>query len=302
MQPEALDDVSTALERLVGPDFAVETRPRPKPGGWPVTARAYLAPGDGQDAARLEVLRALEMLRIAGAGAVGAASEEFVDADAYRTRWRAFYSPLAVGRRLAIIPAWLEQPEAQAGRIPIFLDSAMAFGTGRHPTTRLALEALEASLEPGDVVADVGTGSGVLAIAAVKLGAARVYAFDRDSQAGPAASANVSRNGVSDRVRLTIPSTALTAPEPATLVVANIVASVHLNLMKAYAALLTSPGRLLLGGVMSDRVAEVVAAARRFGFRLSSTMAAEEWRLLSFTTEAPATAQPAEQAMQGRTP
>lgn len=293
LQPEAVDDVSMALERLVGPNLALETRPRPQAGEWPVVAHAYLAPGAGQAAARHEVLRALDMLRLAGAGTVGAASEELVSTDAYRTRWRSFYTPLAVGQRLVVVPSWLNQPDEHADRIPVFLDSGMAFGTGHHPTTRLALEALEASLEPGDVVIDVGTGSGVLAIAAVKLGASLVYAFDRDPDARPAAMRNVRRNGVSDRIAMTIPSNALTVPEPATLVVANIVASVHVKLMREYASLLAPSGRLLLGGVLDARVDHVVAVARPFGLRLTATAASDEWRLLEFMEETPSLA-PAE--------
>lgn len=285
MRPEALDDVSMALQRLVGRAFAVETRPRREGSDWPVTAHAYVAPGEGQETACLELLRALEMLRMAGDGLVGAASETFVDADAFRTSWREYFGPLAVGRRLLIVPAWLDQPRDPDDRIPIFLDSAMAFGTGRHPTTQLALAALERSLLPGDVVVDVGTGSGVLAIAAAKLGAARVYAFDRDPEAGPAAAANVQRNGVAGRIELTVPSSTLVAPEPAALVVANIVASVHVKLMPEYAGLLEPAGRLLLGGVLDARVDEVAAAARPFGFNLQAAAAAEEWRLLDFTNK-----------------
>lgn len=287
MRPEALDDVSMALQRLVGRAFAVETRPPWKESDWPVIAHAYVAPGEGQETARRELLRALDMLRLAGDGLVGAASETLVDADAFRTRWRECFEPLAVGRRLLIVPAWLDQPRDPNDRIPIFLDSAMAFGTGRHPTTQLALAALEDSLAPGGVVVDVGTGSGVLAIAAAKLGAARVYAFDRDPEAGPAAAANVQRNGVANRIELTIPSATLVAPEPAALVVANIVASVHVKLMPEYAGLLARGGRLLLGGVLDVRVDEVIAAARRFGFKLNAAAAADEWRLLDLTTEAP---------------
>ena len=303
LRAEAVDDVSLTLQRLVGSAFAVETRPRGAAGDWPVTAHAYVAPGAGQRAARLELLRALDMLRVAGAGAVGAASEEFVDPDAYRTRWRSFYAPLAVGRRLLIVPAWLDRPADQAERIPIFLDSGMAFGTGRHPTTRLALEALETSVASGDIVVDVGTGSGVLAIAAARLGAARVYAFDRDPDAGPAAAANLQRNGVSQQVTLSIPSTALVAAEPATLVVANIVASTHLKLMGQYAGLLAPCGRLLLGGILDDRVDEVIAAARVHSFSLDSAAAAGEWRLLTFTTETPPTPRrEAATAMRGNSP
>jgi ribosomal protein L11 methyltransferase len=222
------------------------------------------------------------MLRVAGAGSVGAATEALVDADEYRTRWRESYAPLAVGRRLSIVPAWLEQPPEQAGRIPVFLDAGMAFGTGRHPTTQLALEALESVVVPGDVVADVGTGSGVLAIAAVKLGAKRVYAFDRDPDAGPAAQANVRRNDIADRVSLTIPSTDIVMPEPATLVIANIVTAVHERLMTVYARLLAPSGRLLLGGILSERAAEVTARARECGFGPTFKSSADEWVTLGF--------------------
>lgn len=301
MRPEALDDVSMALQRLVGSTFAVETRPQATADEWPVTAHAYVGPGERQDATRRKLLQALDMLRVAGDGIVGPASETFLDADAYRTRWRDFYEPLAVGRRLVIVPAWLEQPPDQSDRIPIYLDSTMAFGTGRHPSTQLALAALEDSVTPGAVVADVGTGSGVLAVAAVKLGADRVYAFDRDPEAGPAASTNFRRNGVSDRIVLRVPSTTPAAPEPAALVVANIVASVHLRLMAAYSSLLAPAGRLLLGGVLDSGVDDVVAAAQPLGLRLTSAAAADDWRLLDFTREAaPAGYGETEDAMKGR--
>jgi len=301
MRAEALDDVSMALQRLVGSTFAVETRPQSAADEWPITAHAYVGPGEGQEATRRKLLRALEMLRIAGDGIVGPAWESFLDADAYRTRWRDFYEPLAVGRRLMIVPAWLEQPPNQADRIPIYLDSTMAFGTGRHPSTQLALAALEDRVTPGEVVVDVGTGSGVLAIAAVKLGATRVYAFDRDPEAGSAASTNFRRNGVSDRIVLRVPSATPAAPEPAALVVANIVASVHVTLMADYAGLLAPEGRLLLGGVLDARVGDVVAAAGPFGLRLNADAAADDWRLVEFTrAAAPTGLAGTEDAMKGR--
>lgn len=282
LQTEAVDDVAAALKRLVGRNLAVEERPRPGQDGWAVTARAYVAPGTEQAVVRSKVLRALDMLRVAGDGAVGTASESFLDADTYRTQWRAFYAPLAVGQRLVVVPAWLEQPEAHANRIPIFLDSGMAFGTGSHPTTRLALEALEATVKPDDAVVDVGTGSGVLAVAAAKLGAARVYAFDRDADAGPTARANVQRNGVAERIRLTVPSGDLRVPEPAGLVVANIVAAVHVRLMPVYAGLLATSGLLILSGILDQRVDDVVDAARRFDLVPKIRSAADEWRMLAF--------------------
>lgn len=282
LQPEAVDDVSIALNRLVGLHLAVETLPQPREDGWPVTAHAYVAPGSDQKDVRAQVLRALDMLRVAGAGTVGTATEAFVDADTYAMRWRAFYAPLAVGQRLVVVPAWRERPAEHADRIAILLDSGMAFGTGNHPTTQLALAALDELVVPGDVVVDVGTGSGVLAIAAAKLGARRVYAFDRDAEAGPAAEANVRRNGVAEQISLTIPSAEVVPPEAASLVVANIVAAVHVKLMPVYAGLLAASGRLLLGGILSERMDAVMAAARDAGLAYQFATAADEWRLLAF--------------------
>ncbi len=205
LQPEALDDVTMTLHGLVGNAFAVESRPDDD-APWPITARAYVAPGAGQKAARRGVLRALHMLRLAGGGVVGEASETFVGADDYLTSWRAAHAPLRVGRRLVVVPPWLDPPADAAHRIPLVIEAGMAFGTGRHPTTQLALEALETCVARGDRVADVGAGSGILAIAAAKLGAARVTAFEQDPQARPTAEANLRANGAADRVTLVIPS------------------------------------------------------------------------------------------------
>ena len=281
LQSEALDDVIVSLHNLVGSSYAVESRPCASAGGWSLTAHAYVMPGEAQCVTRWKVLRTLELLRLAGAGAVGVASEACVQPDEYLTRWREFYVPVAVGERLLIVPAWEEPPVEWSGRIPIFLDSAQAFGTGHHPTTKLALEALEGSVVPDSVVIDVGTGSGVLAIAAAKLGAGRVYAYDRDSRVLQPAQANIARNQVRDRIVLSVPSRTIDPPERAQVLVANIVAAVHLELMSIYARVVMQSGTVLLGGLLVERVDEVMSSAQACGFRLESSAALGDWRALT---------------------
>ena len=280
LQSEALDDVSARLYDLVGSSYAVESRPLVFSEGWSLTAHAYVRPGKAQRATRRKILRALEFLRLAGAGTVGAASESYVQPDEYLTRWREFYVPVAVGERLLIVPAWEDPPPEWSERIPIFLDSAQAFGTGHHPTTRLALEELEKIVVADSVVVDVGTGSGVLAIAAAKLGARRVYAYDRDGRVRQPAEANIVRNQVGDRVVLSVTSKTINPPERAHVLVANIVAAVHLELMSIYLRVVTQAGTVLLGGVLDERIDEVISSAQACGFSVERSASLGEWRAL----------------------
>jgi ribosomal protein L11 methyltransferase len=172
------------------------------------------------------------------------------------------FEPIAVGQRLWIVPSWHTTP-AEAGApdaVVLRLDPGMAFGTGDHPTTRLCLEWLVENLRPGDTVIDYGCGSGILAIAAKKLGAGDVAGTDIDDQAIIAAAGNAAENAVA--VRFTS-SRRFTSP-PADIVVANILS----NPLKMLAPLLTSlvrpTGRLVLSGILERQwreVADVYAPA-----------------------------------------
>jgi ribosomal protein L11 methyltransferase len=168
------------------------------------------------------------------------------------------FDPIRVSERLWIVPSWHESPDPAA--VNLILDPGMAFGTGSHPTTRLCLEWLERNMTEGCTVLDYGCGSGILAIAAARLGAARVAGVDIDPQAVEAARANAERNGV----------TALFADsaEPVAgeydVVVANILSNPLRVLAPAICAHVRPGGRLALSGILREQVDEIIAIYARW--------------------------------------
>lgn len=186
---------------------------------------------------------------------------------------QAQFSPTEIGARLWIGPTWHEPPR---GRIAVRLDPGLAFGTGTHPTTKLVLNFLERNLKGGERVLDYGCGSGILAIAAAKLGAARVDAVDVDPQAVETAAANARANGVALQAAL---------PEalPAALydiVVSNILAQPLIVLAPLLAARTAPQGRIALAGILEAQAAEVVASYRPW-FELQSDETQEGWALVA---------------------
>jgi ribosomal protein L11 methyltransferase len=163
------------------------------------------------------------------------------------------FDPIRVSGRLWIVPSWHESPDPAA--INLILDPGMAFGTGSHPTTRLCLEWLERTVKPGDSVLDYGCGSGILAIAAAKLGAAQVAGVDIDPQAVEAANANAERNGV---VAVFADSAAPLAGEY-DVVVANILSNPLRVLAAAICAHVRSGGCLALSGILREQADEIIA-------------------------------------------
>lgn len=195
--------------------------------------------------------------------------------------WKRYYHAFRLGR-LVVHPSW-EEYRPRPGEAVLTLDPGMAFGTGTHPTTVLCLTALEEEIRGGEVVADVGTGSGILGIAAVKLGAGRVIACDVDPVACRVAEENARRNGVVDRitVRRGEAGEALAAlTEPVELLVANIVAEVIIGLAPTFAAALAPGGRLLASGIIAERREDTAAGLERAGLRLAGERQEAGWLLL----------------------
>ena len=164
------------------------------------------------------------------------------------------FEPIPIGERLLITPSWHALPDD--GRLAIVLDPGLAFGTGSHPTTRLCLQWLERELSPGASVIDYGCGSGILAIAAARLGAGKVIGIDIDAQALISARDNAQRNLVSIDVR----AGADARPEPADVVVANILSSPLKLLAPVLIDLVRPGGTLVLSGVLARQVDEVSQA------------------------------------------
>jgi ribosomal protein L11 methyltransferase len=193
--------------------------------------------------------------------------------------WKRGLGPISVGR-VFLRPSWVEALPP-AGAVEVVLDPGMAFGTGTHPTTALCLAAVDDLLarRPGARVLDAGTGSGLLAIAAARLGAARVAANDNDPVAVDVARENAARNGVA--LELTVEPVAR-IPGAFDLVVANILANVLVELAPDLAARLAPGGELVLAGILGPQEEEVAAPFRALGLEPLPGSRRDEWSLLRF--------------------
>ena len=213
------------------------------------------------------------------------AFRELLDAD-WANAWKDHYRPFRLGRRLRIRPTWLApepDDDARPDDVTLVLDPGMAFGTGLHPTTQSCLRALEDLVRPGMRVLDAGTGSGILAIAAARLGAATVAAFDTDALAVRATLANAAQNSVSERLRVwrgELDSVAAEAgPGPWDIVVANILAPVIIRLLEADGLLdyVAADGYLILSGIIDEQGPDVEAALSAAGGQVRQIIAAGDW-------------------------
>jgi len=192
---------------------------------------------------------------------------------------QAQFGPIEIARGFFVVPSWVEPPDPAA--LNLRLDPGLAFGTGSHPTTRLCLEWLRESIVGGESLLDYGCGSGILAIAAAKLGAGRVTGVDLDPQAIVASRANAAANGVAARFdepdRL--------GPGTYGIVVANILANPLLLLAPALAARVAPHGRIALSGILEAQASDVAAAYAPW-FTLAPSRASEGWVLLTATRTA----------------
>lgn len=195
--------------------------------------------------------------------------------------WEDHFHPLQMGSRLWICPSWTSPPDP--GAINILLDPGLAFGTGTHPTTAMCLRALDTGIEPGARVVDYGCGSGILGIAAARLGAATVLGVDNDPQAMTASRDNANRNRVLEAVFTAVLPDAEVIPSwagSANWVVANILAGPLIDLAPALTALLAPQGRLLLAGLLANQ-AKAVIEAYAPAVDLAIADQQEEWVLLA---------------------
>jgi len=254
----------------------------------PISVRTYLPlDGEAEETRKRieESLWHLGRMRPVGELRVRECKEED-----WANAWKAFYGVQRMGKRIVIKPSWLEYTPKEDD-VVLDLDPGMAFGTGLHPTTRLCLEALEdyvPKLIEGDDtevqnVLDLGTGSGILAIAAAKLGGdhVKVAAYDTDPVAVDATLQNVARNGLAQQIEVGLGSAAATkADGPYDLIVANILASVIIDLSKSLAGLLAPGGTLISSGIFFERGEGVKAALERAGLALREERKEGDWLCL----------------------
>lgn len=246
-----------------------------------VTVRAYFDPGADMAGQLALIERFLgDNASAFGDAPLPAPTVTLIRDEDWATGWRQHFTPTRIGRHLVIKPTW-EPFTPEPGDLVIELDPGMAFGTGTHPTTRLCLEALE-KLGHQDRVLDVGTGSGILAIAAVRLGARQVIGTDIDPDAVVVAGENCTLNDV--EVELITTPLAL-IPGRFDVVLANILAEDLVRMAGDLAAKVAPGGHLILSGILTEREAFVIEGFSRSGIVLEATSREGEWSCLVYRAE-----------------
>jgi ribosomal protein L11 methyltransferase len=248
-----------------------------------LTLRAYFPPGRDLGAIHRAATGYLAMLQslaiLEGPGLVEAHT---LPVEPWADAWRAHFRPLAIGRRLLVRPPWAE-PEAAAGeRVTVVIEPGRAFGTGGHATTRGCLELLERALDAGMArcALDVGTGSGILAIAAARLGVPAVTAIDLDPDAVAAARANAERNDVAQQVDAVVADFRSWSGLAADLVLANLLGATHVAHAGALCRRAAAGGRLIVGGLLVHEVPAVVGAFVPAGCAMTEIVEHEGWASL----------------------
>ena len=285
---ELADPVAELLIRLAPEGVAVEQDPAALDGA--VRLRAWLP----NDQALPSRQRALEegLWHLSQIQPIPQPTFRAIPEVSWSDAWRDLHHPLPVGARLVVLPPWAQAPEGS--RLPICIEPGMAFGTGSHPTTRHCLEALETLLRPGALAADLGCGSGILSIAAAKLGARRVLAYDTDPAAVAAALENAVRNSVEGLVQVEQGSLAQLRAYPAVqqgeleMLVANIHAGALEQLLSQGLGDCVAPaGIVVLSGILEEQAEPLVASAAAGGLALQEIRSEGDWRTLILERKPP---------------
>ncbi len=244
----------------------------------------YLEESDTAGKTRLEQL--VEKLRAKEIyGSLPLTAEALPETD-WQESWKENYPPQSIGQDLVVLPYWLENT---TGRKPIILDPGLTFGTGAHPSTQMVLSAMEKHIRPGCCCLDLGSGSGILSIAALRLGAKSAIGVDIDPKAEDIARQNCGYNGfaapeftaytgnvVTDKPLMDT----LTRPGGYDVVLVNIVADVIIHLAPVLPRLMGKDSLVILSGILDTRLSEVTAALRDAGLEILETHAQEDWRCL----------------------
>ncbi|MEP7360837.1 MAG: 50S ribosomal protein L11 methyltransferase [Chloroflexota bacterium] len=287
---EAVEQVSEILSRACPGGVSVEApfiaeqeglaaRIDPKQ---PAIVRGYISAIDrsAADAAMNQVRDALGHLQAFELRPIGDLQTRVVHEEDWAEAWKEHFPVMRVGQRFVIRPTWREY-EPQRTDVVLNLDPGMAFGTGLHPTTRLCLAGIEAwgdsSLMSDARMLDVGTGSGILAIAAVLMGASHVLAIDIDPLAIETTRANAQVNGVETLINARVGRLPLPEPAQFHLVVANLISGLLIELADELANTVWPGGRLLAGGIYKDRESEVQSAFESAGLHIVGRRIDEDW-------------------------
>lgn len=285
IDPELAEAVSELLNRFVSNGVVVESgvtyndaEDEGTPFG-PARVYGYLAVDEHIEETRRRIEEGLWHL-----GQIRALPEPIytpIQDEDWMASWKQHYHPIQTGKRLLILPAWIEDPAN--GRIAVKIDPSMAFGTGTHPTTQLCMELLEDTVRPGKPAIDVGCGSGILSIGAVKLGASHVLAVDIDNAAIRSTKENAEANGVLQFIETGLGSvqeirSSQFSINKAPLVLANILAPVIIRLFAGGLADLLEPGgKMVLSGILAEQADGVVEAANARGLHRLDMRQIGDW-------------------------
>jgi ribosomal protein L11 methyltransferase len=200
-----------------------------------------------------------------------------VHEEEWATAWKKYYHPVKISKRFTVVPTWEEYTPVNSDELIIELDPGMAFGTGTHPTTVMSIQALERTVKKGDSVIDVGTGSGVLSIAAAMLGAEKVKALDLDEVAVQSAKLNLELNKVHTFVNVSQNNLLEGISDEVDVVVANILAEVILRFTDDVAKTVKPGGYFIAAGIIQQKKDQVKESIETAGFDIVETLRMEDW-------------------------
>jgi len=267
---EDYSDLEAEVQRIAHVDLIEQDlldKPRDQ-----VIVHLYLSP-DENPAEVLELLHS----RLTASGIPYTLATAGVEQEDWENGWRQYYHPLEVGRRLAIVPSWQEY---HTHRVQLKMDPGLAFGTGTHETTNLCLQALDEKIRGGERMLDIGTGSGILAIAGLLLGAREAEGVDIDPMCVRTAGENAARNGVQGRFKVLVGDLSDKASGFYDIITANIVAAAILSLAPAVPALMAPGALFIASGIIDSRVDEVCAGLRRAGLEVTEQHMLRGWACL----------------------
>ena len=244
--------------------------------------KLYLEDEDKAGLTRLETL--LDKLRGSELGALKLGITSLAEEN-WEESWKDNYPPQLIGEKLIVLPYW--RSDETQGRLPVILDPGLTFGTGAHPSTQMVMETMEKVVRPGAACLDLGSGSGILSIAALRLGAKSAIGVDIDPKAEDIARENAAYNGFSAFTALTgnviadKPLMEKLSAEAYDVVLVNIVADVIIGLAPVLPRFLGENTTLICSGILDNRLADVKAALEQAGLRVTATKQKEEWRCVS---------------------
>ncbi len=289
--PEAIESVSELLSQHTSGGVAIEEpielydegQEYRVLTGQPVLVHAYLPIDGKEEEARQRIAEGLWHLSSLGSHFVGELTTRIVNEEDWANAWKDYFHVTHIGQRLVIRPSWREYTP-KPNEVVLTLDPGMAFGTGLHPTTRMCLEQVEQRVHSGMKVLDVGTGSGILAIAAAKLGAESVYAIDNSTVAVESTLANVEMNNLQDRIQVVLgvldDAEATRIAGQYDFVIANIIAHVIGSIAPQLAQVVSPTGLLVVSGIIEARRHDAEDPLLAAGLELVEQVMIDDWMAL----------------------